>query len=678
MPPFSQADRAFRVDTPLGTDVLLLEGFSGQEAVSRPFKFTLELLSTDASIDPLALLRAPVSIAIRLREGAERIIHGRVIRFAQGERTEGLTSYEAEIAPWLWFLSLSADCRIFQDQSVPEIIEAVFGDHADAAFENRCVNSYPPREYCVQYRESDLNFVSRLMEEEGIFYFFEHSDSGHTLVLADDADAIQPSAQARAQVNASPDTAEEEVILDLRREHAVYPSAVTLNDYDPLHPSLSLYIMALAEDDYGEVYDFPGGYVELSEGERYASLILEERSSQKEVVRGSSSCRGFQSGCKFELLDYYRRDANQPYLLLSVQHMAGGGGYRSGRSSSYYRNQFSCIPMSVPYRPPRSSRKPVVRGAQTAVVVGPAGEEVYTDEHARVKVQFHWDREGQQDENSSCWVRVATPWGGKGYGSVSIPRIGNEVVVDFLEGDPDRPLIVGSVYNAEQTPPFQLPGSGIQMGMKSRSSPGGGGNNEITMTDTKGKEMMNLHAQYDQVTVVQHDQTSTVHNNKSITVDGTHTEAIKKDSKVTIDGTHTQTIKKDTTITVSEGNLAVNVSAGKSDEYVKGNKGVKVDGQFAVEAKGNSNVNVTSGNLLLKSGAGTITEDSKTGHEIKSAADVTVKGMNVKTKADAEVTVDGLKIAITGQTEVTLAVGGNFVKIDPSGVTIFGTLVKIN
>jgi type VI secretion system secreted protein VgrG len=302
-----------------------------------------------------------------------------------------------------------------------------------------------------------------------------------------------------------------------------------------------------------------------------------------------------------------------------------------------------------------------MRGAQTAVVVGPSGEEIHTEKNGQVKVQFHWDRLGQQDENSSCWIRVSHPWAGKGWGSVSIPRIGQEVIVDFLEGDPDRPIITGRVYNAEAMPPYGLPDAGVVSGVKSATHKGSG-YNEMSMNDTAGKEKVTIHAQYDMGTTVEHDDSLTVHNNRNITVDGTHTETIKKDTK----------------ITVSEGNLNTNIATGKSDEYVKANKGTKVDGEYALEVKKDANINVTTGNLLLKTASGTITEDSKGGHNIKSAADVTLDGKNIKSKAQAEITVDGMKIALTGQTEVTLSVGANFVKIDPSGVTIFGTLVKIN
>ena len=438
MPDYSQSDRPFRVDTPLGKDVLLLEGFTGKETVSRPFGYTLQLFSTQEDLDPLKLLREKVRVTVELPDGSERTIHGKVSRFIQKRRAGDLTEYEAEVVPWLWFLSLSRDCRIFQNRTVLEIIEEVFQAYPDATYEIRCLDSYASREYCVQYRETDLNFVSRLLEGEGIYYFFQHSPSEHTLVLGDSPDTIPDAPQGTASVESDPhSTAGPDVITEFQREHTVHSTAVTLTDYDYLQPSLDLQSTASAES-FEEIYDFPGKYTRVPDGEFYADLYLKERSARQEVVRGAGTCRGFVSGHQFELTDYYRRDANQPYLLTFVSHRARGGGYLTQDPDPEYQNRFECIPMRVPFRPAMSSRPPRVQGSQTALVVGPSGEEIYTDEHGRVKVQFPWDRQGRKDENSSCWIRVSQPWAGKAWGAMAIPRIGQEVVVDFLEGDPDR------------------------------------------------------------------------------------------------------------------------------------------------------------------------------------------------------------------------------------------------
>ncbi|TFH66118.1 MAG: type VI secretion system tip protein VgrG, partial [Gemmatimonadales bacterium] len=331
MPRYSQKDRFFRVDVPsIGEDVLLLEGFSGEEHVSEPFEFTLQLLSEETGIDPLKVLREPIVLTVRLPDGSDRQIHGICNRFAQHGRDEELTTYEAEIVPWLWFLSLNKDCKIFQKKTVLEIFQEIFGKYGQADFDIKCVESYSPREYCVQYRESDLDFVSRLMEEEGIFYFFQHSGEGHKLILADDRSAVEAcKGQEIFRVEQSPDARDDEdVITELEREHQVYTAKVTITDYDFAQPSMNLESSA-SDEDYEEIYDYPGKYTKLSDGERYASLRLQEQAAAQEIVRGIGRCRAFRSGYEFDLSEHYRADLNQTYFLKSVWHSGHGGGYRS-------------------------------------------------------------------------------------------------------------------------------------------------------------------------------------------------------------------------------------------------------------------------------------------------------------------------------------------------------------
>ncbi|MDX1394834.1 MAG: type VI secretion system tip protein TssI/VgrG, partial [Gemmatimonadota bacterium] len=329
MSDFTQADRAFRVDTPLGEDVLLLEGFSGQEAMSSPFRFTLELLSKDDGIDPTGVLEQPVLVSMRLADGSDRYFHGFVSRFVQLGKSEDLTSYEAEMVPWLWFMSLSRDCKVFQQKTVLEIVEEVFSEYGNADFTNNCVQSYPSREYCVQYRESDLNFVSRLLEEEGIYYYFEHTSDGHTLTLIDDMSLIQPCpVQSTFEVTGSPEGwLDEDVIIQLQWEHVVNSGRITLRDYDYLQPSNNL--EASRGGEGLEVYDYPGRYAEVAEGERYADILLEEERVDQQTLRGSSSCRTMSTGYSFDLSGYYAESANQNYVLTGCWHTARGGGYRS-------------------------------------------------------------------------------------------------------------------------------------------------------------------------------------------------------------------------------------------------------------------------------------------------------------------------------------------------------------
>lgn len=656
---YTQANRPMRVGTVLGEDALLLAGFSGVEGVSIPYRYRLDLLSLDPAVKAEDVLRTPVTVTLRLPDGGERTIHGLVSRFVQLGQSDELTGYRAEVVPWLWFLSLSRDCRIFQNLSVPEIIEQVFQSQGYSDFQLKCTRSYPKREFCVQYRESHLDFVSRLMEEEGIFYFFDHSDSRHLLTITDSNGSVQPCpgiSKARLAAQAALD---EDVVNEFEREHAVHVGVVTLKDYDYLQPSLSLE-SSMSGDGREEVYDYPGRYATLDEGERYARLQLEAEEALRRVIRGKGGCRAFQSGYRFDLEDHYRADANQAYMLLRVQHTGTAGDYRSWDSAPLdYRNEFLAIPHDVPFHPTRSTPKPSVRGSQTALVVGPAGEEVWVDRHGRIKVQFYWDRLGQRDENSSCWVRVAQPWAGKGWGAVQIPRIGNEVIVEFLEGDPDRPIITGSVYNAEQTPPLELPGAGIQMGMKSRSSPGGGGYNEITMTDTKGKEAITIHAQYDMGTTVEHDDTQAVKNDRTITVDGKHTETIKKDCTITVDGKHTETIKKDTTIAVTDGKLSETV---KNDISI-----TSQTGKIYLKASTEIKLEVGASTLLMKSD-GTIQ---------LNGVDISVKGVSVAVDGSAKVAVHGGMVS--SEADMTHNTKGAIVLSEGAATnTVKGGMVMLN
>ena len=676
MATYSQKDRAFRLETPLGPDVLLLEGFAGKEEVSAPFHYTLDLLSEDDAIDPDSILRQEVAIHIRLPDGSDRLIKGFVSRFTQLGKAQGLTSYAAEVVPWIWFLTLTQDCRIFQNLSVMEIVDEIFGKYPDAKVDKRLLNSYSPREFCVQYRESDLNFVSRLLEEEGVFYFFDHSDAGHTLVLADDNSFIDPC-PVQAEAKMSMTTAghsEEDVIVSLQRQHSAHTTKVTITDYNYLKPSLDLQSTA-SVGKHEEVYDFPGRYQELSDGERYAKLKAEERGASREIVRGIGTVRDLRTGFKFDLTDYYRSDANQSYFVLSTVQEGRGGGYRSGANETRYQNEFYCIPVSVPYRPPVRAAKPVVQGSQTAVVVGPSGE-IHTEEHGRVKVKFHWDRLGQSDGSDSCWVRVSAPWAGKQWGAVSLPRIGQEVVVDFLEGDPDRPLITGRVYNAEQMPPYSLPDNKTQSGVKSRSSEGGGAANfnEIRMEDKKGSEVLYIHAEKDQTIVVEndrsdsvgHDETTDIGNDQSLTVGNNQTIAVGSNRTETVGASHDESIADNMSVAVGDNrsmSVAKNLTedVGQSMTVTVGkNQATSVGKELTLEVGKDAEVTVggkqevsiakesihqakkiqitAKDEITLKTGSASIL--------MKKNGDITIKGKKITVKGSGDVVVKGSKVAL--------------------------------
>ncbi len=678
--PYSLSERPLRVETALGPDGLLVTGYTGVEGVSTPFSFHVDLLSTDHSIKAADLLRTPITLTVELADGSERPINGLISRFSRGERTVDFTRYRAEVVPWLWFLSLSRDCKIYQNMSVLEILESVFTSQGYSDFEIRCQGSYPKREFCVQYRETHLNFVSRLMEEEGIFYFFQHTDSKHILTLADSNDAFAECPGAD-RVKLLPKQAilpdREDVLTSLVQEHSVYVGKVSLKDYDHLQPSLSLTSM-LSGDGKEEIYDYPGQYTTQDAGDRYARLQLEAEEALRNVVRGEGTCRALRSGYRFTVEDELKGALeDDTFVLLRVHHTASAGEYHTGhRPDSFeYRTEFLAIPHSVTYRPPRQAKKPVVRGSQTAVVVGKAGEEIWTDKHGRVKLHFHWDRDSRKDENSSCWVRVASPWAGKGWGMINIPRIGQEVIVDFLEGDPDRPIITGRVYNAEQVPPYELPANQTQSGIKSRSSKGGGTENfnEIRMEDKKGEELLYIHAEKDKEVVVENDRNESVGNDETISIGNDRKESVGNDETINIGKNRSESVGGDENISVTGdrtrnvgGSESIDIGANRSksvgkDETisVRGDRktniakkeSLQVGDSRAVKVAKDDQLNVgkklsieAADEILLKSGSASI--------QLKKDGTITIKGNNItisgsgkiNVKASSDVTVKGSKV----------------------------------
>src|SRR5262252_251076 len=413
------------------------------------------------------------------------------------------------------------------------------------------------------------------MEEEGIFYFFEHEKNKHTLVLGNDPGVHKPCPnQASARYEGTGGGwQDDDVILQWLQEQEVRPGSFTSTDYNFETPTANL-LSTMNSKGKWEIYDFPGAYAKKSDGDKLAKVRLQEQQTPLYTARGTSDCRAFGVGYKFKLTDHYRDDLNQDYVLTALRHSAHHNlGLSSGSADTepVYENSFECVPASTPIRPARRTPVPVVQGCQTAVVVGPGGEEIFTDKYGRVKVQFHWDREGKKNENSSCWVRVSYPWAGKAWGGIQIPRIGQEVIVDFIEGDPDRPIITGRVYNAGQMPPWDLPGKKTISGYKSNSTKGGGGYNELSFDDTKGTELIQVHGQYDMDTKIEHDERRHVVNNrtKNVDVDETNTignnrtEKVGKNEQMTIGVNRTEAVGSNENITIGS-NRTENVGANES------------------------------------------------------------------------------------------------------------------
>ncbi|MCI0620914.1 MAG: type VI secretion system tip protein VgrG, partial [Acidobacteria bacterium] len=539
---YTQKNQIIAIETALGKDVLLLNDLSGREGISQLFSFHLKLLSTESTLAYEKVVGQRASISLRLADGTMRYLNGFLSRFSQSGQDSRFTHYEAEFVPWLWFLTRTSDCRIFQNKSVPEIIVKIFEDLGFTDFKNLCGGGFEKREYCVQYRETDFNFVSRLMEQEGIFYFFEHEKNKHTLVMAHSSSvhkACPEQSRVRCQFTGLQEAIEQEgVVTAWGATYEFRPGKYALTDYNFETPTTNLAAMIgsrfrVANNDKFEIYDYPGEYLKKADGEKLVRVRMEEEEATHLVASGVSTCRAFVSGFSFDLVEHYRRDANQTYVLTEVEHfIAVGEAYTSDAAATEtYSNHFTCIPKSVPFRPPRVTPRPVIQGPQSAVVVGKSGEEIWVDKYGRVKVQFHWDRQGKKDENSSCWIRVSQPWAGSNLGAMWIPRIGQEVLVEFLEGDPDQPIITGRVYNAQQMPPYTLPDHQTRSTHKSRSSKGGGsGNyNEIRFEDKKGSEQLFLHAEKNMDVRVKEESREHVGKSMHLIVKENQKELIQKD-----------------------------------------------------------------------------------------------------------------------------------------------------
>ncbi|MCU0718299.1 MAG: type VI secretion system tip protein VgrG [Pirellula sp.] len=495
---FESENRDLQVTTVLGQDVLELIRFRGEEGLSELSTFELDFVSRNAAVEAEDIIGTSVTVTLKLEAGGVRHFHGYVHSFfALDERERGTRNYRAIVVPWLWFLTQTTDCRVFQEKTIVEIIESVFNDLGFADYTTSRVlgsNTKRKRNYCVQYRESDFDFVSRLIEEEGIFYFFEHSDGKHTLHLADSIAAYKECAESKVDCPPIEQSSRYTVshITHWEHQYRFRPGAWAhadynfKNPYQPLLASETTLMKFKGVKDF-ERYDFPGEFRALEYGRELARVRMEELEADHNVVKGSSFCRTFSPSLTFKVgVHRSKNEAGKTYTIQRVVHVAEQPNYETsgGGSAISYINDFECFPSSMTFRPPRKTPKPIIPGCQTAVVTGPPGEKIYTDEHERVKVQFFWDRYGKNDENSSCWIRVAQEWAGVGWGMVHIPHVGQEVVLMFQDGDPDQPIIIGRVFNAGQKVPLSLPASKTQSIMRDH------GGNQTIMEGAPGKQFI--------------------------------------------------------------------------------------------------------------------------------------------------------------------------------------------
>lgn len=538
--------------TPLDPDMLKFRSLVGEETLSSLYEFKVELVSPSASVDMNGLLGKPLTLEIVALNGAVRHLGGYIARCAfMGRETHTPRTYvyAVTLRPWLWFLTQTTDCHIFQNLSAVEILRQVFNKYGFQV-DDRLLASYRKWDYCVQYQESDFSFVSRLMEQEGIYYYFRHEARQQVLVLADDMSAHDPLPGYATLPYLPPDRLAlpgDEGVDQWHPAEELSPGAYAIDDYDFRKPQADLSQVRanpLSADHggYGK-YRWQGGFIEADEGEHYARVRLEEEQAAHARTHAHTRLRAIAPGYLFTLKNCPRQTENRTYLVIGVNYCLQEGGYATGSSEARYDFNFVTQPASLPFRAPSVTRVPKATGPQTAVVVGPAGQEIWTDQYGRVKLQFRWDRYGKRDENSSCWVRVSDAWAGTNYGGIHIPRIGQEVVVDFLNGELDRPLVTGRIYNADQMPPFALPEAATQSGFLTRTPGGTAANaNMLRFEDKPGAEQINIHAERDYALSVENDVTQSIGRNKAVAIANNTTVNVGGSSVNVIEGNSTMIV----------------------------------------------------------------------------------------------------------------------------------------
>lgn len=542
-----QNRRLFKLTMALsGGQELLLESFVGQEGLSTDFGFQLELISEDPSVKLKSAIGQPATIEIELATGGSRYINGHVLSFGNNGSDGGMSRYSAYVGSWLSLLEQRYDSQIYQDLTVEQVVSKVFSRYDGIAkYEFRVNRTLKPHSYITQYRESDSHFVKRLLEHEGLFFYFEHTADSHTLIVMDDSTVLTPlPEQPQIRFHTASVTENSDSITHWTSAREFQPAKISVQTFDYRQPNNRIPVTMNSLNQQGdapsyELYDYMGQYTHGSpaDGEILVRNRIEALELKGKTFFGSSNCRALRPGYTFELTQHYEHDAgaaeDRQFLIMTVEHR-GSNNYTTG-SQAGYANKFYCVRKKIKFRPQLDTLKPEITGPQTAIIVGPPGEEIYTDEMGRVKVQFHWDRYGQFDDKSSCWVRVAQTGASGGFGSMQIPRVGDEVVVVFLDGNPDRPLIMGSLYNSQNTPPWSLPANKTQSGFLTRSMKGDGGTaNFFRFEDKAGAEQVIVHAERNMDTEIELDEKHDVGNNRVVTVGGTQTEVIQKDTVMNV------------------------------------------------------------------------------------------------------------------------------------------------
>jgi type VI secretion system secreted protein VgrG len=640
----------------------------------------------------------------------DRYFHGRIHSFTEAISAGKYNLYHAVVMPDLTYLGNVQDVRIFQDMAAPDIIAEVLkgiGMQSNA-YEFRLKSQYAPREYCVQYRETSQSFLRRIMAEEGITHYHEHKKDGHLLVFADSSSSHTPITgpskilfSQKGQLNIM-----EECVSDIFKTDRVTSGKVQLTDYDFKHPS-NLPESRSKEKEYDnlEIYDFPGRFIDEKTGNRLAKVTLERRTSGRQTLSGSSVCRHFSVGRRFDLISHPNADFNGTYILTEVIHtglqpqtlqeLTGSEG------GSTYGNTFTCIPKTVTWRPDLPGSKPSVTGVQTATVTGPKDEEIYTDQYGRIKVQFHWDRQGKNDEKTSCWIRVAQPWAGAGWGHLFIPRIGQEVVVNFIDGDPDRPVVTGAVYNGANMPPYNLPAEKTKSTIKTESTKGGGGFNELRFEDKKDAEEIYIHGQKDWNIEILNDKTQTIGHDEKLDVKNDRTKTVGHDQKedignnktINVIKVHTETIGEDMTVKVGK-NLDESTGENKTEAVEKNftntigeDADIRIGGNETVDITKNDSRKIGENSTLSVGKDFNATVDNDASVSVRQSSTVNTENTMTVTAgktitvsssgSDVIVRTGGASVTITGSGDIVLK-GGN-ITLDASGtITMNGKAINQN
>lgn len=680
----SQDNMALAITTPLGPDALILHALSGSEQLSGLYQFDLELSSADHAIDATKIVGKTATCEYHGLD-KPRYFHGIVCQFSAGIIRNEQRLYRAMLVPSLWFLTQTRNCRVFQNQSAPDIVQAILKENGIGDVKMQVSGKYSKLEYCVQYQESDFAFISRLMELHGIFYFFQHEKAKHTLCIADANTAFKPNAHAKVSYSGtSTNNDRKNRIRGWEHGYAFRSGSWSQTDYNfedtPARKAKSPANALLTTTDSTlklpnaakyKKFNHSTAYSDKAVGTNYTRVLMEAEEAAYHTVTGVSDCYGFSPGSTFSLAEHPTKAENgKKYVLTSVNvdivNSSGGPAYE---------NTFMCIPAETQFRTPRLTPKPKIVGSQTAVVVGPKGEEIWPDKFGRVRVQFFWDREGVRDENSSCWVRVSQGAAGKGWGAMSIPRVGQEVVVTHLEGDPDRPLVTGVVYNGDQLPAYDLPKNKTRTYFKTHSSPKGDGFNELRFEDLTDKEHIFLHAQKDMIERVLNDRHLVVGQEQDGKPVGNQHEKVFGNAEAQVLGNAVSKIEGNSSQTIGKGN---NSDGGNLTLLVEKNRTTKIEANNDTTVNGDDSIQVDGTQSL------TVGKDLKQkidgGTSQETSGDLGIKaGGNAGIDAGSDLIFSGgSNVVIEAGTALTLKVGGNFVVIDASGVSIKGSMVNLN